>query len=177
MRITSALNKRSFTESVSRIKRVTTIGLNAGPSDHNGIAACKRGFTVTELLMGLVILLIVMTPLLFMMTTSRRGLMSEERYFQALFLAQKVAETFHAQLARDPKHPLEAPEFEHPFEAFKCHVKTEPVDGDELFQQVTVAIHWEEMGQENSIQLPFRHTKRFSLEIGYKLEYPWEDDD
>lgn len=137
----------------------------------------KRGFTITELLIGLVIMAAVMTPLIFMMTSSKKGLMSEEKYFQALFLAQKVTEIFHSELSRDPKFPLKAPVFEPPFDDFTCSVESKPVNNDDMFQQATVAIHWKEMNRDRTFQLPFQYSKRFSLEIGYRLEYPWEDED
>lgn len=136
----------------------------------------NKGFSITELLIGLVILIIIMGPLGFMMGSSKKGLLSEEKYFQALFLAQKVAELYHAQLSRDPKYRLTPIVFDAPFDSFKSQINTEKVGDDHMLMETTITISWEEGGKAQHLELPFRHTRKFSMEIGHKLEFPWEDD-
>ena len=136
----------------------------------------KRGFTLTELMITVTILVIAGGPIIYMFISSSKGTNMEKDYFQAIYLTQGLVEEYLADVYRNPKDVITEGTYPEPYEKFKYSTEYEPVEGEEQLYNVTVTTTWPSGIKDSEYKLSFYISKKYYLNIEEKIHTAWDDE-
>jgi|GEM_PF-3347458 len=136
----------------------------------------KRGFTLTELMITVTILVIAGGPIIYMFISSSRGTNMEKDHFQAIYLTQGLVEEYLADVYENPKVVLSEGTFPEPYEKFRYSTEYKPVKDEDQLYLVTVATRWPSKIRDGEYKLSFYISKRYYLDIEEKIHTAWDEE-
>lgn len=130
----------------------------------------KKGFTLTEIMITLIILVVAGGTVLQMFVFSSKGTNLEAEYFTAIFLTQGLVEEYLAEVTDNPKEILpEEGTFPEPYSRYSYNVKYEPVKDELLLYKVTVNTEWSKGLKSYEYPLSFYISKKYFLRVEEKI--------
>lgn len=126
----------------------------------------KRGFTLVEIMVTLVIVALSVGSFLPLFTTSRRNLLVERRYLKAMFLAQEVMEKLKYHQALDPKFNYATLYTDPDLLDYTCRIYEQQIEKER--SKITVTVSFQEGGRDHSLGLDAMFSSRETLKTFYE---------
>ncbi len=136
----------------------------------------KQGFTLTELMITITIMVIAGGPIIYMFISSSKGTNMEKDHFSAIYLTQGLVEEYLADVYKNPKEVLTEGTFPEPYDKFTYKTEYDPVDGEEQLYLVTVTTRWPSGLKHSEYSLSFYISKKYYLDIEEKIHTAWDDE-
>jgi prepilin-type N-terminal cleavage/methylation domain-containing protein len=134
----------------------------------------KKGFSLTELLIAVVIIALAGGPLVYMFISSNKGTRAEVKYFAAMLGTQKVVETYLKAVYKNPKAVLEDGSFTENDVKYDYTVKYEPVKNEKQLYKVTITTTWGGFSKAK-YKLSFLISKKYFLRIDQEEHTAWDE--
>ncbi|MCK9223616.1 MAG: prepilin-type N-terminal cleavage/methylation domain-containing protein [Candidatus Muirbacterium halophilum] len=130
----------------------------------------NKGFTLTELMITLVILVVAGGTVLSMFIFSSKGTNAEADYFKAIFLTQSLAEEYLEAVYQNPKDILpEKGRFSEPDDNYYYEVEYSPVKGEQLLYNVKITTKWDKGLKTFKYPLNLMISKKYFLDVEEKI--------
>ncbi|MCL0062930.1 type II secretion system GspH family protein [Peptococcaceae bacterium] len=121
----------------------------------------KKGFTMVEVMLVLMIILLAIIPLMNIFIQSKKDAAAALQRTQAVFLAQSILEEYKAKDFDDIATGISDPEpIKIENHSYDYRVKVEYYNENKNLKQINVIVEYEEFGRTKSLELTTLKSKR-----------------